>query len=468
MLERLRAHLRDSALLSPQDRVVVGLSGGADSVCLVHLLHRAGIDLAAAHLHHGQRSEADEELDKCQAYAEQLGIDFIAGRADVPRMSEELGIGIEEAGRRARYSFFRQALHQASANLVATAHTQDDHVETVLLNLTRGTGTAGLAGIPERRDGIIRPMLPFTRAEARAYCAEQGLWFHDDPGNEDLSFSRVRMRLRVIPELEKINPEVRQSIARLADIAGKEDRFLNGMAAAALEQAEEPLNGPLRFLTLDSEARFRADHLRALPDALMRRSIRLAVAALGSTLTYHQTDLIAEGLAERGSGSITTEEDSVHISWTEDRLDTALAQSVEPFRSSLVVPGETESPVFGWVITVHPDTAPATWPSEPGLEAWVDGSKLKGDLHLRTAQTGDRMQPLGMEGSRLLSDILGEMKLTRLARRQLPIICDLIGPVWIPGGPIAQRVRLDGESNQAVRLAFGPISTENGHNGAER
>jgi tRNA(Ile)-lysidine synthase len=167
MLERFRDHLATSGLVPDGVPILVGYSGGADSTCLVHLLHQVGIPIVAAHLHHGQREEAETELKLCQAFAESLNIPFVSGRADVPRLAQDIRIGLEEAGRNARYGFFQQAAYQTGCDLIATAHTRDDHVETVLFNITRGTGMSGLAGIPERRDSIVRPLLPFTRQETR-------------------------------------------------------------------------------------------------------------------------------------------------------------------------------------------------------------------------------------------------------------------------------------------------------------
>jgi tRNA(Ile)-lysidine synthase len=188
MLEQFQEHLRKSGLIPDGSRVLVGYSGGADSTALLHLLHRCGIDVVAAHLHHGQREEAEDELARCQAFAEKLDLPFIAGRADVPRMSREMGMGLEEAGREARYGFFRQAAFGAECDLIATAHTLTDQVETVLLNIVRGTGLRGLTGIPVKRENIVRPLLPFSRDETVSYCKEHGFWTHEDPANTDFAF----------------------------------------------------------------------------------------------------------------------------------------------------------------------------------------------------------------------------------------------------------------------------------------
>src|SRR5437588_1589197 len=305
MLERFIEHLRSSQLIPPNSKVLTGYSGGADSTCLLHLLHRAGFDVVAAHLHHGQRAEADDELTQCAKVCEQLNVPVLSGKADVPRMAKDLKIGLEEAGREARYEFLQSAANETGCNLIATAHTRDDHIESVLLHIIRGSGLSGLAGIPERRGNIIRPLLIFSRTETRGYCEEQGLWTHDDPANTDTQFSRARLRLNVIPELKKINPDVEASIARLAEIAGEETEFLDGMAAAALERCEIPINGELAFLTQHCEVRLARPALAHLPPVLLKRAFRLVAGALSAKLNFEQTGILADAVQSTENGAMT-------------------------------------------------------------------------------------------------------------------------------------------------------------------
>lgn len=454
MLDAFRRHLDATGLIPPASRLLVGYSGGADSTCLLHMLHRLEIDVVAGHLHHSQRPEADFEQAKCEAFCDEIGVPFASGQADVPRLSEDQGIGLEEAGRNARYAFFRQAAFRLGCDLVATAHTRSDQVETVLLNIARGTGLHGLAGIPTRREGIVRPLLPFSRQDTRAYCEEHNLWFHDDPANEDISFSRARVRLRIIPELRSVNTAAEQNIVRLAQIAGEEDAFLNGMAAAALEQSELPQNGDLAFLTKDCEIAFLRPSLASLPRVLFNRATRLAAEALGAPLSSEQTEAIASGIQEREKGSVTAEGGEVVIEWDSRRIVARQVRPVVPFRFALTVPGETASEEFGWKF----EATEATPTSEAGqratLTAQLDAQAVKGSLYFRTAKEGDKMQPLGFDGHRKVSDLLSEAGLTPAARARLPIVCDLVGPIWIPNVCLDERVRIKPDSRNAIILRF--------------
>ncbi|MCC7435863.1 MAG: tRNA lysidine(34) synthetase TilS [Methanoregulaceae archaeon] len=458
LLERFRRHLDERGLVPTSGPVLVGYSGGADSTTLLHLLHRAGVDVIAAHLHHGQREEAEMEMRLCEAFCGELGVAFVSGRADVPMIGEQMGIGLEEAGRHARYEFFRQAAFRLGAGAIATAHTRDDHVETVLLNLTRGSGMAGLAGIPERRDSVIRPLLLFTRAETRAYCDEHALWTHDDPANRDISFARARVRHRVIPELRAINPEVDAAVARMAETLDQEHRFLDAMAARALEDAECPLNGELRFMTLDCEVAFHRRLVEAMPSVLFRRAIRLATGAMGQALDHHQTLSVEEGLQHGENGSVTAEGGRVCVEWDADLLHVRDLSPDEPFRFPLTVPGATDAESFGWTLEATPCEASVANRRE-AMQVTLDLDSVRLPLNFRSLEPGDRIDPLGFEGHRKVSDLLSEAGLTLAARRRLPMICDILGVVWVPGVSVSNRASWQPNSKRGLRLNFRPYES---------
>lgn len=437
MRDRFARHLSDSGLIPPGARVLLGYSGGADSTCLLHLLAEMGVDVVAAHLHHGMRAEADAEQKLCEATADSLGVPFATGRADVPRLANDRKIGLEEAGRDARYGFFRQAAARLECTLIATAHTRDDQIETVLFRIARGTGLAGLAGIPESRDGIVRPFLPFSRAETRAFCEAQGLWFHDDPANDDLNNARVRVRKEIVPAMRAINAGADSSIVRLAAMADEEDRFLDGAAAAALERAEVRLNGELSFLTRDVELAFDRNTLDHLPPVLLRRAVRLAARALGAELDFDGASAILAG----DKGSLTAEGGDVVLEWDAEMLHGRVLRPTVPFRYPLTLPGETESEEFGWKIVAFPVESATTAPVRASLAVEVNRAAVKGGLHFRSFAAGDSMRPLGFDGTRKLSDLLGEAGLTPAARARLPIVCDMVGPLWAPGVCLDERAR---------------------------
>lgn len=464
LLIALRSKLSALDIADPGERWLVGYSGGADSTALVHLLRRDGRDVVAAHLHHGQRAEADSELDRCRDFCAGLSIPFVSGHADVPAIAREMGIGLEEAGREARYDFFRRASKSAGCVGAMTAHTRTDLVETVLLNLTRGSGLAGLAGIPERRGSIVRPLLGVSRTETRAYCKDHGLWFHDDPANTDERFSRFRIRANVLPELQHINPAVEIAISRLSETAREEDDLLNAMAASALERCEIELNGVLAFLTRDIESAFAVEKLIHMPDALLKRAVRLAFGALGATLDREQTVLIADGVKAKVGGAITADGGRIVAEWTAARLLVRKLTQTAPFEFPLTVPGDTLSDELGWRFTAQPGALPTARAERQTLQVAIPYRAATGDLYFRSARPADRMRPLGFDGSRRVSDLLSESGLTSAARGRLPIVCDSTGPLWIPGVCLDARAVSASSETSAIIVGFGPVRTENDHN----
>jgi len=248
------------------------------------------------------------------------------------------------------------------------------------------------------------------------------------------------------------------ALVRLAALAQEEDRFLNGMAAAALEQSEVPLNGELAFLTEDAEIRFDRNRLGGLPATLFKRAIRLAVEALGAGLDHEQTLIVLHGVAGESRGSVTAEGGEVVVEWAPAHVDVRRLHPDEPFRYPLTLPGETDNETLGWRFVAFEEEYDGMPPVRASLGVQMAASALKGTLYFRTAQPGDVMRPLGFDGRRKLADLLSDARLTEAARRRLPIVCDFLGPVWAPGVCLDERARpVQGE--RVVRVEFGRLRT---------
>lgn len=455
--ERFADHMSNSGLIPSGATVVLGYSGGADSTCLLSLMAALGIDVVAVHLHHGMRAEADEELEKCEEFCKSLGIEFLTGRADVPALAQNRGIGVEEAGRIARYAFFEQCAMTIRAELIATAHTMDDHVETVLFNLVRGTGLKGLSGIPEVNANIVRPLLKFTREETRRYCQEKELWFHDDPANFDQSFSRVKLRERVVPALVDINKSAKANIAKCAKIVGEEDRFLDGMAAALLEESELQMESPLSFLVAHSLVLMDRARLTRAPRVLLARAVRLLSNALGATLDYDQSMTIVTSLAnEESKGSVTAEGGAVVVEWNDQHV---VCRDLAPTgfsRLNLEMPGTTSSETLVWRIEAAPCSCKDYVRTPGSLDVVLCLDALKPPFHVRPVEQGETVVPLGSSNPKRIVEVLSAQGVPEAIRPHVPVVCDLIGPVWIPGGCLAERTRVSDTSRRCVRLTFGP------------
>lgn len=268
----LTAWMEQWHMLPPAGGIVLcAVSGGRDSVCLLHYLHsiseRCGFSVAVGHYNHHMRPTAQRDEDFVRELCGQLNVPFYTDGCDVVAAAEAAGCGVEEMGRRLRYAFLERLADEIGAARIATAHHQADQAETVLLNLLRGTGPEGLGGIPPVRGRLIRPLLRTPREEIEGYLEEHGLGHVEDETNESLAFSRNRLRRCVLPELEKINPALRRSIARTAEIMSRENRYLDELAS--------------QYLPTEGTGVPRQTLLEA-PEALQPRMVRLLLDRLGT------------------------------------------------------------------------------------------------------------------------------------------------------------------------------------------
>ena len=276
--------------------ILCAVSGGRDSVCLLHYLwtlgKERGFRVAAVHMDHGQRPTAQRDVDFVQELCRQLSVPCYVYRRDVPEMARRWGVGLEEAGRRLRYEVFGLAAGEAGASFIATAHHADDQAETVLLNLLRGTGAEGLAGIPPVRGNIIRPMLETSRREIEAYLEENGLSHVEDETNGDLTLGRNRLRREVMPGLQQVHPGAGENICRTAELLRRENGYLDALAAEYL---------PKEGLSASRE------RLLEAPEVLRLRAVRL----LCRRLPVGRKDFTAahyeamSGLIEKGAGRLS-------------------------------------------------------------------------------------------------------------------------------------------------------------------
>jgi tRNA(Ile)-lysidine synthase len=284
------------ALSIPADaRILLAVSGGADSMALLHgAAHLAGTDavawqLTVVHLDHALRSESADDAAFVADAAASLGLPAEVRRTDVAALARETGRSLEEAGRDARYAFLEEVAHERDA-LIATAHTADDAAETVLLNLMRGSGLSGARGIPARRGRIVRPLLRERRATLRHLLDEAGIAYRDDPSNQDPAFLRNRVRSELLPLMEELRPGAVDALARFARLAADDDDLLDAMAAAELARRRAS-DGTLDWR--DPPAR-----------ALGRRILRLAVGDPAPSATRLEALLEA---AEGPRGGLSVE-----------------------------------------------------------------------------------------------------------------------------------------------------------------
>ncbi|HOW96152.1 MAG TPA: tRNA lysidine(34) synthetase TilS [Kiritimatiellia bacterium] len=434
MLQIIQRAIRRQNLVTPGTRLLLAVSGGADSTALAAALAGLRVPLnlrlTLAHLNHGIRgAEADDDARFVRALARRLRAGFVLGRADVPGLSRKKGISIEMAAREARYDFLARAARRAGADAIATAHTADDQAETVLLRLARGTGPQGLAGIPYRSEHggvpVIRPMLDATRAQVEAFLKRRGLGWREDSTNRNPEHLRNRVRHEIIPLLEaRLNPCLREALCRLASLAGEENRWMEQEAAR---------------LAFDG---FVAQ-LAGLPVPLARRALRAWLSKTGvppESLDFEAIERV-RALAEgrRGGGSaplpggwrVTREAGAL-------RIQKAGRAGPSSYSTRLKVPG-VSSLASGWRVRVVRGRGYAAPSAAGNLEAWVDAGRVgRSPLMARSWRPGDRIRLVGLAGSKKLQDLFVDLKIPREQRLRIPVIECKGEILWVPGSRVSR------------------------------
>ena len=276
LLQQVQRTIRREALLPAGARLLIGLSGGADSVALTLLL----LDLSAhdefqvaalAHLNHRLRPTSDRDEQFCRDLARTLGLEIVVDQADVAGYAATQRLSVEDAARRVRYEFLERAAARMGADRIAVGHTLEDQAETVVLKLIRGAGLTGLAGISPRKQAIVRPLLEVSKTELRAYLQSRGQTWMEDESNADLSNPRNRVRHRILPELELAYPGATRAIARSAEIARNDGDWLDSRARTVLTTIATTTEGGLEL---------EAGRLAGEPPPIVRRVLLMALRAI--------------------------------------------------------------------------------------------------------------------------------------------------------------------------------------------
>ncbi|OQX66224.1 MAG: tRNA lysidine(34) synthetase TilS [Desulfococcus sp. 4484_242] len=449
-------------MIAPGDRVVAAVSGGADSVCLLDVLDRLRntlrITLIVAHLDHGLRPDVDEqETAFVRDLAASRGLDFAFKRVNPPM--DPKGPSLEEKARELRYRFLKKVQAGWGAQRIATGHSLDDQAETVLMRLLRGSGPAGLSGIPPvRKDGIVRPLIEITREEIRSYLDHMGLAHVTDASNFDVTYLRNAIRRHLLPQLETYQPRIKEILGRTAEIAREDNRYLTGRAEAWLsEKAEMGSEGPVLPVS----------GLMGLPPSLQNHAVRAALKIMTGSLrrigVAHINAVRGLVMGSRPQAGITLPQGLV-VRRVYDRLYFSRGPSAPRNDYAVVIegPGTWHIDALGCDICL--EEAPAG-PSIQGLEAggWIaclDAERIAFPLTLRSVQPGDRFVPLGMKGHKKLKDFFVDRKIPSRVRSRIPILAQGNRVVWVCGLRIDDRFKVGPRTKRILKISFegaGPV-----------
>ena len=458
--ERVLKFARERKLFEKGEKVVVAVSGGPDSVALLDILYRLrgdlDISLLVAHLNHKIRpGEAEEDARFVKGLAEGYGLPFVYGEEDVPRLASEEGMSIEEAAREARYNFLRRVAEEQGAAKVALGHNRDDVVETVLLNIIRGTGPDGLAGMSPVREGIfVRPLLCCSREEIERYCQERGLSWRLDSSNLDTAYTRNRIRHVLLPLLEReFSPRIRERLLRLAELAGLDSEALNEAARRMVLSAASVAEGKVALpLALIESA---PEHLKG---RIVRQAYLLTMGTLRDLDHVHVKAVLSLLRSPPGSqvclpGAVARRS---YNFLTIERGGRGLPEPT-PFEVQIPIPGEAEIPEAGArieAVLTSRKGIPEPPKSPDPFVAFFDASLVEPPLVARSFRPGDRIRVHGLGGTKKVHDVFVDEKVPRERRKRLPLICDRGGErvLWIPGVARSEHALVAPETSEVLIL----------------
>ncbi len=437
-------------------KVIVAFSGGSDSVALLHLFWRVKKEFAweikAVHIEHGIRgASSQKDADFAVCWAKERGIPLEVEHINVPEyVKKNSGISIEEAARKLRYEVLKKKAEIFGSSVIALGHHADDQVETILLNILRGSGLAGIRGINLLRQesgfNYLRPLLGFTKQEILDYCTYHQLQFVDDETNFQTDYTRNRVRLELLPLLQSYNPQVKEALLRLGEAAGETEKYLDD----ELKKAEVPLLKGPGWLGVDLN---QIIHLHPL---LKKRLFRQMVRDLTGYFPDFKASEALESLAKEMEGTsyyylssglvVSREYHKLFLAYDWETLP-------EP-RTLLAIDQEGQLVDPGWKLEINSLAKDKInlGLSTPYSEI-IDEDKVKPPLRLRKRKNGDLFYPLGAKGEKKLKDFFIDLKVPKRIRDRIPILVDAEDRIiWVVGFRISELGKVDENTNRYLQL----------------
>lgn len=436
MFSRFTEFLAGLPDLSQKERVLLAVSGGVDSMVMLNLFVSAGYQPGVAHVNHGMRAEESEaDAQFVQRAADSLDLEFHLLRIDLKSEAQSRGKGIQETGRLLRYAWLEELAQVHGYAFIATAHHLDDSLETVVMNALRGSGPESLGGIPPKRGRIIRPLIHVERASIEAYAAEKGISYREDSSNQQLSYTRNRVRKLILPGIERLSPGFRESLREKMQNVRRQldalDPLLERERNLWMTRDERGLS--IKLDCPEEELIFWLLFGSALEQGGFRRSRFSEIQALRSSLTGARLFSFSHEL-------LRDRESLLLLSREEIGSGSVVIRDIRQLSECLV----------GWELeelTQLPKVFGA-----PEEEVWIDAAALEFPLELRHWQEGDRMVPIGMKGSMLLSDFFVQLKLDRDLKQRVLLLCKGREVLWVVGYRISNKLKVGESTGQVLHF----------------
>jgi len=453
LLERVKETIERYAMLEQGERVLVAVSGGVDSVVLLDILCRLAaeytLDLTIAHLDHGLRGEEAREDARFVAHlARKEKLALIEKKLDVAEFSKEKRIGIEEGARLLRRDFLHAAADEVGAAKIALGHTQNDRGETMLFNLIRGAGPTGLVGIRPVNRSVIRPLIEVSREEILSYAHSCDLPWREDRTNQDLSFSRNRIRHRILPLLREMNPRVLAALQRTADLLATEELALDDLLAplwvkVLIVQAEDRIviqRGRLSQLYKGVQA------------LLLRRGIARLRGDLQGIEKVHIDALLGLVASHRAHGKLDLPGFVARFQGDELTLEEGEMENPLSFEVPIAL-GRTEISSLGISLDLSIENRIGSGESQIAEDREVevaDADRVQFPLHVRGRRPGDRFAPLGLGGEKKLKNFYIDERVPFYDRDRVALLCDRQKIIWVVGLRLSDAVRVTSETKKVL------------------
>lgn len=457
-------------LTDPGDKVVVGVSGGPDSVCLLHILNtlseHLGIQLHAIHINHMLRPK-EAPID--EAYTDTLckcmGIPLLTVHVDVAAMAKKLGMSVEEAGREARYHEFEKYAEKIGAAKIAVAHNRNDQAETVMMHIIRGAGTAGLAGMEYKHGAVIRPLLQAGRNEIEKYCEAAGLSPRTDSSNLKSDFTRNRIRLELFPFIEeKFGFNITDSLCRLAMHAAEDRDYLEMRAFEAFIACCTERGGGKVCIKLEALLKLHP----AIQNRVLRQAIIEAsgsVKGIGSVHYRTLSELAAKGrtgaqaeLPEGIKAEVSYGILNIYKNNLKQLQNISKHQKPPLFEAILAVPGSTVVQPLEAVVKTSVEKAESLDKygnmGYNSLVQYFDYDSLKRGINIRNRRYGDIFKPLKSNGTKKLKEYLIDMKVPRGLRDNIPLICTGNEVIWVIGYKISDKFKVTENTKSILKIEY--------------
>lgn len=455
MIDKVMSYIRDNKMFNKGDKVIVGVSGGPDSICLIHILYalkdKLGINLVAAHVNHCLRGEeADKDEEYVKEFCKNTGIECFVKRVDVHKVSIDKGISSEMAGREVRYEFFKEILEKTNGQKIAVAHNANDQAETILMRIMRGSGLEGLVGIRAVRDDIyVRPILHITRKEIEEYCEYNKLNPRIDKTNLENIFTRNKIRLELIPYIEKnFNKDIIDGLNRLVDTIRKDNDYINSIA---WEKYRKYCKNNKDEVIIYKDA-FKED------EAIVTRIIRMAFNELKGDLhnfeRVHVYDII--NIQRYSTGKIVMLPNNIEAINNYGDIHIYIRKNKKLSNKeeyNLIVDCENSIKNVGLNISLKliKNTIPKDFKKNNSIK-YFDYDKINEDIKLRYRRNGDKFTPLGMKGSKKLKDLFIDLKIPKNERDSIPLICFGEEIAWVVGYRVSNKFKTDENTQNILQI----------------